>query len=291
MLKGSFTALITPFKGGEVDKKSYESFVQWQIEQGVHGLVPSGTTGESPTLSHEEHNYVIDLCVKIAAGRVKVIAGTGSNSTSEAIMMTSHAEKVGADGALIATPYYNKPNQEGLFQHFKAIHDATNIPIILYNVPGRSIVDLEDDTILRLAELPKIAGLKDATGDLTRPASLIRRGIKDDFVQLSGEDDTAVEFNELGGQGCISVTSNVAPKLCAQMHEACFAGGYKKAFEIQNQLMPVHDVMFCETSPQPVKYAASLMDICSAEMRLPLIEPSDENKVKIQEALQGAGLV
>lgn len=294
MFKGSYTALITPFKEGKVDDEAFCSLIEWQVAEGTHGLVPCGTTGESPTLDHNEHNRVVELCVKAAGGRVPVIAGTGSNSTAEAIMMTKHAESVGADGALVMTPYYNKPTQEGLFRHFKAIHDATKIPIVLYNIPGRSVVDIKDETLERLVELPRIAAIKDATSDLSRPLSLakiLREKNRDDFCQLSGEDGTAVDFNENGGVGCISVTANIAPKLCAEIQQACLSGDFDKAREIQEKLMPVHEVMFCETNPQPVKYAAHLKGLCTAETRLPLISPSDEHKEKIRSVLESTGLL
>ncbi len=291
--KGCFTALITPFKQGKVDEDAFASFVEWQIAQGIHGLVPCGTTGESPTLSHEEHNRVIELCVEVAKGRVPVMAGTGSNATSEAIMMTKHAEEVGADAALIVTPYYNKPTQEGLYQHFKAIHDATNIPIIMYNIPGRSVIDMTDATIASLAELPRIAGIKDATGNLSRPESLGKALGKraENFAQISGEDGTALEFNEAGGVGCISVSSNIAPKECAEVQRLWLKGEKEKAWEVQKQLMPLHGVMFCETSPGPVKYAASLLGLCNGELRLPLVLPAEENKKKIKATLTALGML
>ena len=289
--KGIYTALITPFKDGKVDEKAFQSFVQWQIQQGVHGLVPCGTTGESPTLTHEEHNRVIDLCVEVARGsKAKVVAGTGSNSTDEAIMTTRHAKKAGADAALIIAPYYNKPTQEGLYQHFKAINDAVDIPIILYNVPGRTVVDMKDETIARLAELANIVGLKDATGDLARVYTL-RKKLKKPLQLLSGEDMTAVSFNVSGGQGCISVSSNIAPRACAQVQEACLAGDYEKAQLIQDTLVELHDAMFCETSPGPVKYAASLMGKCSPELRLPLVEPSEASKNRLREVLLSLRLI
>ncbi|NDF12831.1 MAG: 4-hydroxy-tetrahydrodipicolinate synthase [Proteobacteria bacterium] len=293
MFKGSFTALITPFKNGEVDEAAFKRLVDWQIKEGTHGLVPCGTTGESPTLDHGEHNRVIELCVKTAKGRVPVMAGTGSNSTDEAVAMTKFAEKAGADGALLAAPYYNKPTQEGLYQHFKAIHDETRIPLFLYNIPGRSVVDMKDELIARLAQLPRIKGLKDATGDLARPLSLAMqlRKRKHDFIQLSGEDATAIAFNVHGGKGCISVTSNIAPKLCAQLQDASLKGDIAKAMKIQEKLMPIHKAMFVETSPGPVKYAASLMGICKAEWRLPLVPPSKASQQQVKEALELAGLI
>jgi len=293
MFKGSYTALITPFKGGKIDRKALEALITWQVAQGTHGLVPCGTTGESPTLNHREHNEVIEICIKTVGGKAKVIAGTGSNSTAEAIMMTQHAEKVGADAVLVMTPYYNKPTQKGLFQHFRAIHDSSGIPIILYNIPGRSVVDIKDETLKRLIELPRIAGIKDATSDLNRPVTLseILKGRKDEFSQLSGEDATAVEFNERGGVGCISVTANIAPKLCAKLQEACLSGDFTAATTLQGKLMPIHNAMFVETNPQPVKFAAFLMGLCTDEIRLPLVMPDEENKAKIKAALESAGLL
>lgn len=290
MFKGSYTALITPFKGGKIDEKAFARFIEWQIEQGVHGLVPSGTTGESPTLNHNEHNQVISICVDIAKGRVPVMAGTGSNATHEAISMTQHAQKAGADAALIVVPYYNKPTPAGLYQHFKAIHDETDIPIFLYNVPGRTVVNMSDDLVAKLAELPRIVGIKDATGDLSRPKYLAAKAGRD-FIQFSGEDDSAVVFNREGGQGVISVTANIAPKLVAQVQKATLDGDWEKAEEIQDKLMPLHAIMFCETSPGPVKYAASLLGHCSEEMRLPLVPPGDENKAKIKAVLESLGLL
>jgi 4-hydroxy-tetrahydrodipicolinate synthase len=293
MFKGCFTALITPFKGGKVDEKAFRSFVEWQISEGIHGLVPCGTTGESPTLTHEEHNHVIELCVKTAKARVPVMAGTGSNSTEEAIMMTRHAQKVGADAALIVSPYYNKPTPEGIYQHFKAIHDATKIPIFVYNIPGRSGIDIKDDTMVRLASLPRIAGLKDATGDLARPAQLRQalgaRAKK--FTLLSGEDATAAAFNVQGGVGVISVTSNIAPKLCAAVQNACFQNDYVEAGILNDKLMPLHRAMFLETSPAPVKYAASLMKLSAPQLRLPLVGPGDATKKQVQQALKQVGLI
>lgn len=291
MFKGIYTALITPFKDGKVDETAFQAFVEWQIEQGVHGLVPCGTTGESPTLTHEEHNRVIDLCVEVARGRVKVIAGTGSNSTEEAIMTTRHAQKAGADGALIVAPYYNKPTQEGIYQHFKAINDAVDIPIVLYNVPGRTVVDIKDDTIARLAQLANIVGLKDATGDLARVYTLRERLAGRPFALLSGEDMTAVSFNVTGGQGCISVSSNIAPKACAAVQEACLAGDFAKAHDLNKALAPLHDVMFCETSPGPVKYAASLLKKCSPALRLPLVEPESASKERVEKVLLSLHLI
>lgn len=286
MFKGAITALITPFTAdGKLDEAAFQAFVEWQIEEGVHGLLPCGTTGESPTLSHDEHNRVVSLCLEVANGRVPVLAGAGSNSTSEAIYMGQHAERAGADALLVVTPYYNKPSQEGMYQHFKAVHDAVELPIILYNIPGRSVVDLKDDTIARLAELPRIAGIKDATGDLSRVSSL-RVLLEREFCQLSGEDGTALAFNAQGGQGCISVTANVAPKLCASVQDLWLAGKLKEALVLHDVLMPLHQAMFCETSPGPVKYAVELLGKGLADLRLPLVQPSDISKARIRDAME-----
>lgn len=291
MFQGVYTALITPFTAkGAVDEKAFQDFVEWQIEQGIHGLVPCGTTGESPTLTHEEHNRVIDLCVEVSRGRVPVMAGTGSNSTDEAIMTSRHAKKAGADSVLIVAPYYNKPTQEGIYQHFKAINDAVEIPIILYNVPGRSVVNISDDTITRLAELPNIVGLKDATGDLARPYTL-RAKLKKPFQLFSGEDMTAVAFNVSGGHGCISVASNIAPKACAEVQNACAKFDYVSALTLQDKLVELNDILFCETSPSPVKYAASLIGKCQPNLRLPLVEVSDSSKDKIKKILSKLSLL
>jgi 4-hydroxy-tetrahydrodipicolinate synthase len=291
MFKGVYTALITPFTTkGAVDEAAFQKFVEWQIEQGVHGLVPCGTTGESPTLTHEEHNRVIDLCVEVAKGRVPVMAGTGSNSTDEAIMTTRHAKKAGADCVLVVAPYYNKPTQEGLYQHFKAINDAVDIPIILYNVPGRTIVDIKDETIAKLAELPNIVGLKDATGDLARPYTL-RAKLKKDFCLFSGEDQTAVAFNVSGGQGCISVASNIMPKACAEVQEACLKKDFVSALTLHDKLVALNSVLFCETSPGPVKYAASLMGKCLANLRLPLVGVSESSQKEIEKILNNLRLL
>jgi 4-hydroxy-tetrahydrodipicolinate synthase len=290
MFRGSFTALITPFKNGAIDEKAFQDFVEWQIAEGSHGLVPVGTTGESPTLSHDEHKRVVELCVEAAARRVPVIAGTGSNSTAEAIDFTQHAKKAGADAALIVLPYYNKPTPEGQYRHFKAIHDEVDIPIIIYNVPPRSAVDMSVETMARLAKLPNIVGVKDATQDLVRPM-LTRLAIGPDFCQLSGEDATVVPFLAQGGHGCISVTANVAPRLCAEMQDAWAAGDVKKASEIQDRLFPLHKALFCETSPGPVKYAASLLGRASAYARLPLCEIAEASKEKVRSAMQSAGLL
>lgn len=290
MFQGIYTALITPFSGGKIDEKAFQAFVDWQIEQGVHGLVPCGTTGESPTLSHDEHNRVVDLCLEVAKGRVPVMAGTGSNSTAEAIDLTRHAQKSGAAGALVVSPYYNKPTQEGLYQHFKAIHDATDIPIVIYNIPGRSVVNITDETLGRLSALPRIVGIKDATGDLARVYS-VREKLQKPVALLSGEDMTAVAFNISGGQGCISVSSNIAPKQCALVQTLCLEGNYLDARKAHDELVALHAVMFCETSPSPVKFAASLMGKCSPELRLPMVEPSANSKQAITEVLRKLHLI
>lgn len=289
MFKGSFTALITPFKNGQVDDQAFMRLVEWQIEEGTHGLVPVGTTGECPTLSHNEHKHVVELCIKVARKRVPVIAGAGSNSTAEAIDFTRHAKKAGADAVLHVTGYYNKPTQEGLYQHFKAIDDAVDIPVFLYNVPPRTIVDISVATMGRCAKLKNVIGVKDATANVSR-VTLQRLACGNDFVQLSGEDATALGFNVHGGVGCISVTSNVAPRLCSEFQTACMKGDWKMAREIQERLMPLHDALFCETSPGPVKYAASRLGICSAETRLPLVPIAEESKKKVDAALVSAGL-
>lgn len=283
--KGIYTALITPFKDEKIDEKAFQSFVEWQINEGVHGLVPCGTTGESPTLTHEEHNRVVALCVEVARGKVPVMAGTGSNSTDEAIMMTQHARKAGADGALIVAPYYNRPTQEGIYQHYKAIHDAVDLPIVIYNIPGRSAVNISDDTLARLSELPRIAGVKDATADLARVYTLRSRMSKK-LQLLSGEDMTAIAFNASGGQGCISVTANIMPGRCARIQEACLQGDFVKALELNDPLIPLHQVMFCETNPAPVKYAAHLLGKCEEAVRLPLVGLQDESKKHIAEVLK-----
>ena len=287
--QGSITALITPFKNGEVDAKAFQRLVEWQIDQGTHGLVPVGTTGESPTLTHEEHKQVIGLCIEAAAGRVPVIAGTGSNSTSEAIALTRFAKEAGADGALVVTPYYNKPTQEGLYLHYKAINDAVDIPIIIYNIPGRSIVDMSVETMTRLFKLPNIAGLKDATANMSR-VSQQRAAMGTAFVQLSGEDATALGFNAHGGQGCISVTANIAPALCSEFQLACLGSNFKRALEIQDRLMPLHDALFVESNPGPVKYAAEKLGLCSGETRLPLAPLAPASKANVDAALAQVGL-
>ncbi|MFZ4762710.1 MAG: 4-hydroxy-tetrahydrodipicolinate synthase [Alphaproteobacteria bacterium] len=290
MFQGSITALITPFRQGELDEKAFQNLVEWQIAQGTSGLVPCGTTGESPTLSHDEHQKVVSLCVEAAAGKVPVIAGTGSNSTEEAISLTRHAKKQGVDAVLLVTPYYNKPTQEGLFQHFKAIHDSVDIPIILYHIPGRSVVEIQVETVIRLAALPNIVGLKDACADLGRPARLVAE-LGDKFCLLSGEDMTAPAFLAQGGVGCISVTSNVAPRLCADMQEAWRVGDLARFAALRDQLTPLHHALFGETSPAPVKYAASLLGLSTDEVRLPLVAASATARKQVEAALVGAGLL
>ncbi|WP_334129028.1 4-hydroxy-tetrahydrodipicolinate synthase [Sneathiella sp.] len=291
MFRGSITALVTPFDGARVDEKSFQSLCDWQIKSGTKGLVPVGTTGESPTLSHPEHDRVVELCIEVAKGRVPVMAGTGSNNTMEAIRLTEHAKKAGADAVLIAMPYYNKPTQEGMYAHYKAIHDAVEIPIYIYNIPGRSIVDMTPETMGRLAKLPNIVGVKDATGDVSR-VTLQRLHCGTDFNQLSGEDGTAVGFNAQGGNGCISVTANVAPDLVSAMQEATLAGDYKKAVDLQDRLMPLHRALFLESSPAPTKYALSLLGKCREDIRLPLIPVvKDETKQAIEAAMRHAGIL
>jgi len=290
MFKGSITALITPFKEGEIDWAAFDAFVEWQIEEGSHGLVPCGTTGESPTLSHEEHRAVIKRCVEIAAGRVPVIAGTGSNATREAVELTAQAKEDGADAALVVTPYYNKPSQEGLYQHYKAIHDAVDIPIIIYNIPGRCVIDMSVGTMARLAELDHIVGAKDAAGDLARPVQT-RLACGADFCQLSGDDDTTPAFLAQGGVGSISVISNIAPALAAQMQEAWMAGDLETFAAVRDRLAPLCSALFCETSPAPVKYAASLLGKSSDEVRLPLVVASDDARAQVKDAMEQAGLL
>ncbi|HHN73325.1 MAG TPA: 4-hydroxy-tetrahydrodipicolinate synthase [Thermopetrobacter sp.] len=274
-----------------MDEAALRRFVDWQIEQGSNGLVAVGTTGESPTLSHDEHKAVVEMVVEQAAGRVPVIAGTGSNSTAEAIDFTRHAERVGADAALVVVPYYNKPTQAGLHAHFRAVAEATSLPVFIYNVPGRTVANISNDTIVRLArECPNIVGIKDATGDLTR-VSLLRLELGDDFIQLSGEDGTALGFNAHGGVGCISVTANVAPALCARFQAATLAGDYETARALQDRLMPLHHAMFVETSPGPVKYAVSLLGFCSPFARLPMVEIAEGSKRAVEAAMRHAGLL
>ena len=287
--KGSITALITPFKDGKVDARAFQKLVEWQIDQGTHGLVPCGTTGESSTLTHDEHRRVVELCIEASAGRVPVIAGTGSNSTAEAVELTRHAESAGADGVLVVTPYYNKPTQEGLYLHFKAINDCADVPILMYNIPSRSVIDMSVETMARLFKLKNIVGLKDATANMAR-ASQQRAALGTDFIQLSGEDATALGFMAHGGQGCISVTANVAPALCSEFQLACLAGNFKLALQLQDRLMPLHDTLFVESNPGPVKYAASKLGLCTGETRLPLAPLAPASRKKVDEALAGVGL-
>ena len=291
MFKGSLVALITPMReDGSVDEKAYAEFVDWQIKEGTHGIVPVGTTGESPTLSHNEHRRVVEIAIEVSNGRVPVIAGAGSNSTEEAIALTRHAKEAGADAALIVTPYYNKPTQEGMFLHFTAIADAVDLPIIIYNIPPRSVVDMSVDTMARLAKHRNIIGVKDATANLTRPLHT-SRACGTDFCQLSGEDHTALAFLAAGGHGCISVTANVAPRLCSEMHMAWSEGRLKDAMVIQDRLVPLHDALFTETSPGPVKYAASLLGKTTERCRLPLAPLMQPTRAKVSAAMTEAGLL
>ncbi len=287
---GCYTALITPFKGAEVDVAALESLVEWQVAEGIHGLVPCGTTGESPTLTPAEHGEVIARTVKVAGGRVKVMAGTGSNSTAEAIEYTRHAEKVGADAALVVAPYYNKPTQEGLYQHFKAVAEATSLPIFIYNIPGRSVVNMTDATLARLAEIKNIAGVKDATGDLARVATL-RHLVGDRLVQFSGEDMTVVGFNAMGGRGVISVVSNLAPKLSAEIQNLSLAGKHTEARDLHAKLVPLITSMFVETNPMPVKYASGLMKKSDGSMRLPLVTPTEGTQESVKNAMRALKLI
>lgn len=289
MFKGSIPALITPFKNGEIDWPAFDKFVEWHVDQGSHGVVPSGTTGESPTLSHDEHMQLVKRCVEIVGGRIPVIAGTGSNSTKEALELTEHAKEAGADAALIVTPYYNKPTQDGLYAHFKMLADNVDIPILIYNIPGRSIIDMSIQTMARLAKLPNIVGVKDATNDLARPVET-RLTIGESFCQLSGEDATVGGFLAQGGHGCISVVANIAPALSAQMHEAWQNNDMKTFARIRDQLAPLSKGLFCESSPAPVKYAASVLGLCGEEVRLPLVKASDHARGIVDEALSFAGL-
>jgi 4-hydroxy-tetrahydrodipicolinate synthase len=290
MFQGSFTALITPFDGDGVDYGAFSRLVEFQIQSGTHGLVPMGTTGESPTLSHDEHERVVEACIAAAKGRVPVIAGTGSNSTKEAVALARHAEKAGATAVLVVTPYYNKPTQEGLYRHFKSINDAVGIPILIYNIPSRSVVDMTVATMVRLFELPNIAGVKDATASPVR-ISQQRLALGETFNQLSGEDATALAFMAHGGHGCISVTSNIAPRLCSDFQNACLAGDFRRALALHDRLMPLHEALFVETSPGPVKYAASRLGLCKAETRLPLAPISEQSKAIVDAALEKTGLL
>ncbi|WP_458096596.1 4-hydroxy-tetrahydrodipicolinate synthase [Roseomonas sp. WA12] len=291
MFKGSLTALITPMTAdGALDERAFQDFVSWQVAEGTQGLIPVGTTGESPTLSHDEHERVVELCIEAAGGRVPVIAGAGSNSTAEAVALTQHAKRAGADAVLVVTPYYNKPTQEGMYLHFMAVADAADIPVIIYNIPPRSVIDMSVETMARLARHPNIVGVKDATANLARPLHT-RAACGEDFCQLSGEDHTALSFNAAGGVGCISVTANIAPRLCREMQDAWAEGRVKEAMAIQNRLLPVHDAMFCETSPGPVKYAASLLGYGGAFCRLPMAPVADTTRERVRAAMSGAGLL
>jgi 4-hydroxy-tetrahydrodipicolinate synthase len=290
MFKGSLPALITPFKNGEVDTKAFQEFVEWQIAEGSHGLVPCGTTGESPTLSHEEHKLVVELCIEAAAGRVPVIAGAGSNSTLEAIDLAKHAKSAGADAVLVVAPYYNKPSQEGLFRHFEAINNAVEIPIIVYNIPPRSIVDIQPITMARIAKLANVVGVKDATNDLARPLRE-KNLIGPDWCMLSGEDGTAIAYLAQGGSGCISVTANVAPRLCSMMQEAWQQGAMDRVRELNESLMPLHDAIFCEPSPAPAKYGVSLLGKASDKVRLPLAEASEVARGRMEDAMRALKII
>jgi 4-hydroxy-tetrahydrodipicolinate synthase len=288
--KGSLTALVTPLRNGALDKGAFRDLVDWQIAEGTDGLVPAGTTGESPTLSREEHRLVVEWCIDQAAGRVPVMAGAGSNATEEAIALALEAERAGADAALVVTPYYNKPTQEGLYRHFRAINDAVALPIIIYNIPGRSGIDMSIDTMRRLFELDNIAGIKDATANVAR-VSQQRQALGPSFNQLSGEDATALGFMAHGGHGCISVTSNVAPRLCADMQAACLRSDYATALALHDRLMPLHTALFLETNPAPVKYAIALLGRCSERLRLPLVPVTEPTRVAVRKAIVHAGLV
>ena len=290
MFKGYFTALITPFRSGKVDEPAYRALIDWQIAEGIGGLVPCGTTGESPTLSHEEHRRVVEICVDQVKGRIPVIAGTGSNSTAEAIELTRHAKQAGATAALLVMPYYNKPTQAGMYEHFKAINDAVDLPILIYNIPPRSVVNMTVETMTRLSALKNIVGVKDATADLARPTQM-RVAAGPGFCQMSGEDPTALAFFAQGGHGCISVTSNVAPRQCVEVYRAWAAGDAKKALELHTRLMPLHDVMFVETNPMPVKYAASVLGKCTGEMRLPMVTPLPASRERIETAMRDLGMI
>ena len=293
MFKGSNVALVTPFKNNKLDEETYIKLIHFHIENGTNGLVPAGTTGESPTLSHNEHEKVIELCVKESKDKLPVFAGTGSNSTEEAISLTTHAEKIGANGALIVTPYYNKPTQEGLYQHYKSINDKCGIPIIIYNIPGRSVIDMSVDTMARLYELKNIIGVKDATGDLNRVDQTLKKMGKD-FMQLTGNDDNAFEFNKRGGVGAISVTANIAPKLCSEFQKFSISKSdneQKEAERINNILQPVHNSMFIESNPCPVKYAAKLLNLCSDDVRLPLVKITETTKETVKKVLISANLI
>ena len=293
MFKGSNVALITPFKDNVLDEEAYVKLIHFHIDNGTNGLVPAGTTGESPTLNHDEHQRVIDLCIRESNGKIPVIAGTGSNSTEEAISLTTHAEKAGADGALIVTPYYNKPTQEGLYQHYKAINDKCGIPIIIYNIPGRSVIDMTVDTMARLFELKNIVGVKDATGDLDRVDQTLNKMGKE-FIQLTGNDDNALDFNKRGGVGTISVTANIAPKLCSEFQKFSKSDNdneKKEAEKLDKILQPIHNSLFVESNPSPVKYAAKLLNLCDDSVRLPLVRVTDTTKEIVKKALHSANLI
>ncbi|MFM7621093.1 MAG: 4-hydroxy-tetrahydrodipicolinate synthase [Alphaproteobacteria bacterium] len=285
----TYTAIITPFKNDKIDEKALEKIIEMQIKNGIDGIVPCGTTGESPTLSHEEHNRLIELSVEIANKRIKIMAGTGSNSTQEAVSMTNYAKKVKADCCLIVAPYYNKPTPHGVFMHFQEL-DKVNIPLIIYNIPGRSVINISDENLAKIAELKNVQGIKDATGDLARVANL-RLLVKKPFLYLSGEDATVVGFNAMGGNGVISVTANIAPKMVSDLQKFSLNGDYKSALELQDKLTDLHNAMFCETNPIPVKYAMSLMGLCDPQIRLPLCQPSDSAKERIKKALQKLNLI
>ena len=293
MFKGSNVALVTPFKNNNLDEDTYIKIINFHLENGTNGLVPAGTTGESPTLSHKEHEKVIELCINESKGKIPVIAGTGSNSTSEAISLTKHAEDVGADAALVVTPYYNKPTQEGLYQHYKSINDNCGIPVIIYNIPGRSVIDMSIDTMARLFELKNIVGVKDATGDLNRVDQSLKK-MGEEFIQLTGEDGNAFEFNKRGGVGCISVTANVAPKLCSEMQKFSKSSSdneIEEAERIDNLLQPLHKSLFIESNPSPVKYAAKLIGLCDDEVRLPLVKIMENTKSEVKKSLISAKLI
>ena len=290
LFHSSYTALLTPFKDNKVDYSSYRELIDFQINNGTHGLVPVGTTGESPTLSHDEHKKLIEVCIEQSNGRVPVIAGAGSNSTSEAVDFVKHACSAGADGLLVVTPYYNKPTQSGLLAHYNELIKHSSKPIIIYDIPGRSVIQMTDETMAKLAQNQFIVGVKDATADLTRPTRL-QNIIGDDFIQLSGEDGTALAYLAAGGHGCISVTANIAPNLLSRMHNAWKQGDINTAQEINKKLMPLHDALFCETSPGPLKYAASLLGICSSDARLPMVEIEQDSKLKVKDALKQTGLI
>jgi 4-hydroxy-tetrahydrodipicolinate synthase len=289
MFHGSIVALVTPFRNGALDEAAFQGLVAWHLEEGTHGLVPVGTTGESPTLSHPEHERVVELCVEAAAGRVPVIAGTGSNSTEEAVSLTRHAKRAGADAALVVTPYYNKPTQEGLYAHYRAIHDAVDLPLIVYNIPGRSVVDMTPETMGRLARLPNVVGVKDATADIVRPL-LTHAACGEGFRQLSGEDANALAFLAHGGHGCISVTANVAPRPCAELQAAWREGRPAEALAVHRRLLPLHKALFCETNPAPAKYALSRLGRCAPDVRLPLVGLSERARAEVDAALITVGL-